>query len=151
MSRPVAQRYRTTIILACLVLGLAHAAIIVGYDLGTGLISEKWAEWGAGFIAAAGTVLLPAGIGVDGTRYYRDPSPRARTWWQLGAMVAAIVGAVAMALGVIQGVVYQAQPGSSGGTFTLVLLLGYIIGIWSGAFMGWIGNLLGRLTIRLGI
>jgi hypothetical protein len=98
-------------------------------------------------------MVIPAAVSFDGTRHFRDIGIRARRWWYLGGLIAAILGSIGVAVGLVQvasGTTGFADDGMATDVFLLGSLVGLLLGVWAGAFMGWIGHLLGRLTIHLG-
>jgi hypothetical protein len=154
MSRSVLSRYRTPMFIVAIVLGLAQIAMVLPWR---GLLGSRFASTTgtvSRLIALLEFVVIPAAMSFDGTRHFRDMGIRARRWWYLGGLIAAILGSIGVAVGLVQvasGATGFADEGTATDMFLLGLLGGLLLGIWSGAFMGWIGNLLGRLTIRLGI
>lgn len=141
-------------LIAAIVLGLAQVAIVVPWNGLTGLPVGSAIGTVSRLLALVEFVVIPAVVSFDGTRHFRGIGIRARRWWYLGGLIAAILGSIGVAVGLVQvasGTVGFADEGSATDVFLLGLLGGLLLGVWAGAFMGWIGHLLGRLTIRLGL
>lgn len=153
MSQSVLTRYRSPLLIAAIVLALAQVAIVVPWNGLVGSPIRSAAGTVSRLLALVEFVVIPAAVAFDGTRHFRGVGIQARRWWYLGGLIAAILGSIGVAVGLAQvalGTTGFADEGSATDAFLLGLLGGLIVGIWAGAFMGWIGHLLGRVTIRLG-
>ena len=154
VGRSILRRYRGTIVGSSILLAASQLVPILGYDIGTGWLSLESVE----IVASAGAIvflaLVPFCLGLFGTRHYGKDVKQSRTWWYVGALASAVLGAVGVIIGILQMRLRQIHLGESetvSGTYLAALLGGMVAGIWVGAFMGWIGHLVGRLTVRLGV
>jgi hypothetical protein len=153
-SQTVLARYRNTIVIVAVLLGLAQATVLLRLDSGSAILAGGVTRFLSRVLAVVAFVLTPAIVSFDGTRHYRDANPRARLWWYLGGLISAVLGCIGVAIGLLQVATGASGLGGSGaasGTFLLALLGGLILGVWAGAVMGWLGHLLGRLTLALGL
>jgi hypothetical protein len=154
MGQVVFSRYKGIVLAAAILLGAAQIIASIGYDAGWGWMREAEGRGYVGSLALLAFVVLPSAVAVDGTRFYREVRPRARLWWYVGGLVSAVLGSVGVALGLLQVAIGAANVGeaqATNGTYLLALLGGLVFGVWVGAIMGFIGHLLGRLTLSLGL
>lgn len=148
MLRLVALRYRRSLLVVAALLGLLHLSAILIYDLGwTGLrtpvIDGVMTMIGVGLFT-----LTPFAFCCDLGRHPRDLSryARPRAAWYLGGALGALMGLVSGLFGLAQAGLRHfllGEPETITGLYLGMLLLGQIMVLWVGGFMGWVGYLAG--------
>jgi len=149
MLRYALQRYRTPI-LATVGIGVPFQVMaLLAQDFGVlpwvlPFINRTIIIWG---ILPA--LILPLGIGIHSSREAQENSRSgvARRAWYLGVMSILLPSLASVGFGLLHfyfGLTFGILSESEGNGLAIGLVLGFILSLWMGAIMGWLGYLIGR-------